>query len=150
MAEDTDLEGKLRAKILQKARARIGTSYDKMDCSHMVQSAYEEAGLKFPYTETKSFQSILIGKYFDKTTTPKPGDLILYPGHVGIYDPDGCSDVQSTECKRMGEKSDSMRILSARSGKNMGVEYGQSSWFGKGDYLVWKDFVKNSEKPSTA
>jgi cell wall-associated NlpC family hydrolase len=139
-------EGKTRANLLEKARAYIGTPYSKLDCSHFVHDAYKDAGLEFPYSDTKHYDTLLVGKYFrklDKAEEPKPGDLVLFSGHVGIYDPDGCSTVHTTECKRLSKQSDSMRLLSARgSGKptDVGVEYGQISWWSGGRYLRWVGF----------
>lgn len=145
MIEETEI-AKKRADILSKARAKIGTPYNEVDCSHFVQAVYEEAGLKFPYTETRSYKTNLVGKFFLAITEneAKPGDLILFSGHVGIFDPDGCSATHSIECKRLEKQSDSMRVLSARSGKNMGVEYGQAGWWANPQFLVWKEYKQTA------
>ena len=134
--------GSARASILKQARLLIGTSYDKLDCSHMVWTAYKTAGYEFPYTSTSAYPAVLVGTYFVEITEAelKPGDLILYSGHVGIYDPDGCSIVNTAQCQGQKDASE-MRVLSARSGKNLGTEYGRSSWFGTPKkYLKWKSF----------
>ncbi len=131
-----------RAKILTAARALIGKKYDELDCSHMVWNAYKAAGYDFPYSSTSSYESILIDVYFIAIEEKdlNPADLILYAGHVGIYDPDGCTVVNTAQCQAQKDNTD-MRILSARSGKNLGTEYGRSTWFGKPKkYLKWSEF----------
>jgi cell wall-associated NlpC family hydrolase len=136
-----------RARILKAARALIGTAYDELDCSHLVHKAYAEAGLTFPYTRTADYDAVLVGSYFAPTSADelKPGDLLLYSGHVGIYDPDGCTIVNTAECSKLGGKD--MRVLSARSGKNLGTEYGRSSWFGKvRTHLKWGGFAQPASK----
>lgn len=137
-------EGETRAQILAAARALIGKSYSELDCSHMVHSAYKAAGLIFPYKMTSAY-SELIGSYFTEIDAEqrKPGDLVLYAGHVGIYDPDGCTVVNTVQCQRLEGKD--MRILSARSGNNLGTDYGRSSWFGTiKSNLCWSGFKKTT------
>jgi len=131
------LEARNRAKILESARKLIGTKYSELDCSHMVHKVYGEAGLTYDYMTTELLNGPLSERYFKSTNEGRPGDLVLYSAHVGIYDPDGCDAQRTSECERV--KSD-MRVLSSRSGAGLGVEYGRSNWFGKARYLRWKEF----------
>ncbi|NOT26819.1 MAG: hypothetical protein HOP16_12035 [Acidobacteria bacterium] len=106
----------------------------------MVHKAYESAELKYAYMSTEVLRlEVTNGSVFKRVEgDPKPGDLVLYPGHVGIYDPDGCADIATAECKKLDSDA---RILSARSGKNLGVEYGRSAWFGTPTCLRWNEFA---------
>jgi hypothetical protein len=67
------------------------------DCSHLVHEVYEFAG--FPYPYASSFDLYDGTDSFRRVTTPRAGDLIVWPGHVGIVvDPVGrtfYSSVQS-------------------------------------------------------
>ncbi|MGB6474191.1 MAG: NlpC/P60 family protein [Candidatus Sulfotelmatobacter sp.] len=52
------------------------------DCSHLVHAIYERAG--FPYSYASS-SSLYAGKAeFQRVARPQPGDLVVWPGHVGI------------------------------------------------------------------
>ena len=52
------------------------------DCSHLVHQVYEFAG--FPYPYASSFDLYDGMDSFRRVTTPRPGDLVVWPGHVGI------------------------------------------------------------------
>lgn len=55
----------------------------KPDCSHLVHEIYRLAG--FPYTYASSFDLFAKGSdNFARVATPQPGDLIVWPGHVGL------------------------------------------------------------------
>jgi hypothetical protein len=59
----------------------------ELDCSHFVQYLYEQAGLYYGYAPSKTLYEGMEG--FKRVTHPKPGDLIVWRGHVGIVvDPD--------------------------------------------------------------
>ena len=104
----------------------------------MIHRAYERAGLTYTYMSTEFLSKEATAQtYFKTATDPRPGDLALYPGHVGIFDPEGCTATKTAECQKLDGNA---RILSARSGKNLGVEYGRSAWFGTPQYLRWKAF----------
>lgn len=120
--------------ILAAARKLIGTPYASLDCSHFVHKAFADAGLEYTYASTASFSTI---PQFQPVATPQEGDVVLFSSHMGIYDPNGCAVVDTAECKRLGA---TLPILSARSGNNLGVEYGRASWFaGQAKYFRWKD-----------
>jgi cell wall-associated NlpC family hydrolase len=62
----------------------IGTQIQEteLDCSHFVQYLYEQAGLYYGYTPSRVLYAGIKG--FRRVTHPKAGDLIVWPGHVGI------------------------------------------------------------------
>src|SRR6266853_5819691 len=61
----------------QSAHAR-----PKPDCSHLVHQIYELSG--FPYPYVSSFDLYEGVDNFRRVSTPRPGDLVVWPGHVGI------------------------------------------------------------------
>ncbi len=62
-----------------ESRARLGA---KSDCSHLVHEIYERAGFPYPYA---SSSDLYVGiSEFRRVTRPQPGDLVAWPGHVGI------------------------------------------------------------------
>jgi NlpC/P60 family len=54
----------------------------KPDCSHFVNTIYERAG--FPYAYANSIELYSGTDSFHRVSRPQPGDLIVWPGHVGI------------------------------------------------------------------
>jgi cell wall-associated NlpC family hydrolase len=54
----------------------------KPDCSHLVHQIYFLAGLDYPYAS--SFDLYAGSENFRRVKTPQVGDLIIWPGHVGI------------------------------------------------------------------
>jgi hypothetical protein len=62
-----------------ESRTHLGA---KSDCSHLVHAIYERAG--FPYSYASS-SGLYVGiSEFHRVTRPQPGDLVAWPGHVGI------------------------------------------------------------------
>ena len=61
---------------------------DITDCSHFTQQIYHRAGFDYPYAPTIDIDclSVLEAKPIE---SGKPGDLVLYPGHIGILAEDG-------------------------------------------------------------
>jgi hypothetical protein len=58
-----------------------------LDCSHFVQFLFEQAGLSFSYAPSRILYQGMEG--FRRVFRPEPGDLIVWPGHVGVVvDPD--------------------------------------------------------------
>jgi len=51
-----------------------------MDCSHFVWMVLKEAGYNVQYQDSSGLAS-----WTQRTTSPQPGDLVLFRGHVGIY-----------------------------------------------------------------
>jgi hypothetical protein len=54
----------------------------ELDCSHFVQYLYEQAGLYYGYAPSKTLYEGMDG--FKRVAHPRPGDLIVWRGHVGI------------------------------------------------------------------
>jgi hypothetical protein len=54
----------------------------KTDCSHLVHAIYERAG--FPYAYASSSDLYAGVDEFRQVKRPQPGDLVVWPGHVGI------------------------------------------------------------------
>ena len=54
----------------------------KSDCSHLVHAIYERAG--FPYSYASSADLYTGIAEFRRVFRPQPGDLVVWPGHVGI------------------------------------------------------------------
>ena len=54
----------------------------ELDCSHFVQHLYEQAGLYYGYAPSRTLYDGMEG--FKRVVHPRPGDLIVWRGHVGI------------------------------------------------------------------
>ena len=52
------------------------------DCSHLVHETYVNAGFEYPYAS--SFELYAGSENFVRVRHPQPGDLVVWPGHVGI------------------------------------------------------------------
>ena len=52
------------------------------DCSHVVHKFYLDAGFEYPYAS--SFEIYTGNENFARVKMPRAGDLIAWPGHVGI------------------------------------------------------------------
>ena len=68
--------------IVTAARTRERQGGPSPDCSHLVHEVYAIAGLRYPYTD--SFDLYAGAENFVRVTSPQPGDLVVWPGHVGI------------------------------------------------------------------
>jgi NlpC/P60 family len=68
--------------VLSAALESRANSDSESDCSHLVHAIYERAGFPYPYA---SSSSLYAGKQeFQRVGRPQPGDLVVWPGHVGI------------------------------------------------------------------
>src|SRR2546425_9789563 len=66
------------------------------DCSHLVHDRYEKAGYPYPYASSLDLYNNG-SESFVRVRAPQPGDLIVWPGHVGIVvDPKEHSFFSST------------------------------------------------------
>ncbi len=52
------------------------------DCSHLVNQIYAHAGFEYPYAS--SFEIFAGNENFERVKNPQSGDLVVWPGHVGI------------------------------------------------------------------
>jgi len=52
------------------------------DCSHLVHQIYANAGFEYPYAS--SFEIYAGSESFERVRNPQFGDLVVWPGHVGI------------------------------------------------------------------
>jgi NlpC/P60 family len=68
--------------ILAAALDERNRQSDKADCSHLVHDVYERAGFTYKYEPSSDIYAGLAE--FRRVTHPQPGDLIVWPGHVGI------------------------------------------------------------------
>jgi len=57
-------------------------SLSRLDCSHLVHTVYQRAG--FPYAYVSSSELYAGVGEFREVTHPHVGDLVVWPGHVGI------------------------------------------------------------------
>jgi hypothetical protein len=55
---------------------------EAQDCSHFVHQIYVSAGFEYPYVS--SFEIYTGNENFQRVKFPRAGDLIVWPGHVGI------------------------------------------------------------------
>jgi len=77
-------------KIVGTALEQQEQSGRKPDCSHLTNEVYSLAGYPYPYASSIDLYHG-VGS-FVRVTKPQPGDLIVWPGHVGIVvDPIGHS-----------------------------------------------------------
>src|SRR5260370_18258585 len=76
------LNAKQGRSIVDAAKDQEQTARDPQDCSHLVHQAYLDAGFEYPYAN--SFELYAGNENFQRVRHPRAGDLILWPGHVGI------------------------------------------------------------------
>ncbi|GLY08204.1 NlpC/P60 family protein [Actinoplanes sp. NBRC 101535] len=77
-----------RSKIVAYARSKVGSAYRRgatgpkaFDCSGLTKKAYAKAGITLPHS---SYQQAAKAKRIPRSQA-RPGDLVVGPGHVGIY-----------------------------------------------------------------
>lgn len=61
---------------------------EETDCSHFVNEIYGRANFAFQYSPTSTIGCLSVFKEAGEANA-KPGDLVLYLGHVGILDDQG-------------------------------------------------------------
>ncbi len=76
------LNAKQGRLIVDAAKDQDQTGRDAQDCSHLVHQAYLDAGFEYPYAS--SFELYAGNENFQRVRHPRAGDLIVWPGHVGI------------------------------------------------------------------
>ena len=68
--------------IVNAARDQDQPERGAQDCSHLVHQTYLDAGFEYAYAS--SFELYAGNENFERVRKPQPGDLIVWPGHVGI------------------------------------------------------------------
>jgi NlpC/P60 family protein len=76
------LNAKEERAIVDAALDQGETAEGAQDCSHLVHETYLHAGFAYPYAS--SFELYAGHENFERVRKPRPGDLIVWPGHVGI------------------------------------------------------------------
>lgn len=78
-----------RLLTAQEGRSIVSAAWEQgqpargtRDCSHLVHQIYLNAGFEYPYAS--SFEIYAGNENFERMRTPQAGDLIAWPGHVGI------------------------------------------------------------------
>ena len=81
--------GHLRLLRATEGRAIVNAALNQnespnaaQDCSHLVHQIYLDAGFDYPYAS--SFELYAGSANFERVRHAQPGDLIAWPGHVGI------------------------------------------------------------------
>jgi cell wall-associated NlpC family hydrolase len=105
--------------VIGAALESRGRSYFKPDCSHLVHSVYARAGFPYSYADSSDLYSGV--PEFRHMMHPQPGDLVAWPGHVGI----------------VVNPSQNTFFSSLRSG--LGVEsYSSSYWMERGTHRFYR------------
>src|SRR6202161_1979855 len=68
--------------VVRAALESRANSDSESDCSHLVHAIYERAGFPYSYANSTSLYAGKAG--FERVARPQPGDLVVWPGHVGI------------------------------------------------------------------
>ncbi len=68
--------------IVDAAQDQTPLMNGAQDCSHLVHQTYFNAGFEYPYAS--SFELYAGADKFERVKSPQAGDLIVWPGHVGI------------------------------------------------------------------
>lgn len=78
-----------RLLTVDEGRSIVNTALDEeqpalgtLDCSHIIHQIYADAGFEYPYAS--SFELFAGNENFVRVRYPHAGDLIVWPGHVGI------------------------------------------------------------------
>jgi cell wall-associated NlpC family hydrolase len=70
-----------RAVIAVALRSKT-PRYGERDCSHLVHAIFQRAGFPYAYATSDDLYDGVEG--FQRVSRPKPGDLVVWRGHVGI------------------------------------------------------------------
>jgi hypothetical protein len=84
-----ETEETFRLLTAAEGRAIVNAAWEQdqpspgtQDCSHLVHQIYLNAGFEYPYAS--SYDIYAGNENFKRVKTPQAGDLIVWPGHVGI------------------------------------------------------------------
>ncbi len=86
-AQEPDGNFRLLTAVEGRAIVNMALDQDRLargtpDCSHVVHQIYLVAGYEYPYAS--SFDIYEGNESFERVKIPQAGDLIVWPGHVGI------------------------------------------------------------------
>jgi hypothetical protein len=76
------LSGDEGLTLVNTASEQRGKTGRKPDCSHLVHQIYELSGFPYPYASSYDLYEGIDN--FRRVSTPRPGDLVVWRGHVGI------------------------------------------------------------------
>jgi cell wall-associated NlpC family hydrolase len=94
------------------------------DCSHLVHAIYQRAGFPYPYASSTDLYDG--ADDFQRVKRPQPGDLAVWPGHVGIVVNPG------------------QHLFFSRLGRGPGVEaYDAQYWKERGEVRFYR-YIKSS------
>src|SRR6202171_6021769 len=89
VASPQESTANFRLLTTEEGRAIVNAAWQKdqaasgsQDCSHVVHEIYVKAGFEYAYAS--SFDIYAGNENFARVKTPQAGDLIVWPGHVGI------------------------------------------------------------------
>jgi len=68
--------------IVEAAREGRYQARGANDCSHLVNEIYQRAGFEYPYANSRELYAGVAS--FERVKQPQRGDLVVWPGHVGI------------------------------------------------------------------
>jgi hypothetical protein len=84
-----ETEATFRLLTAAEGRAIVKAAWEQdqpargtQDCSHLVHQIYLNAGFEYPYASSYDIYSG--NENFARVKTPQAGDLVVWPGHVGI------------------------------------------------------------------
>jgi NlpC/P60 family protein len=88
-ASANETEAASRLLTVAEGRAIVSAAWETdpptrgtQDCSHIVHQIYANAGFEYPYAS--SFEIYEGSESFERVRKPQSGDLVAWPGHVGI------------------------------------------------------------------
>jgi hypothetical protein len=86
--EGIRLASRQEGEAVVEAAWELRRGFDpKPDCSHFVNAVYAQAGLDYEYANSSDVYDGIDS--FRQIEKPQPGDLVVWPGHIGIViDPD--------------------------------------------------------------
>ena len=76
------LNSRERRVVVAVALKSTGPRREERDCSHLVHTVYERAGFPYAYAPSDDLYDGIAS--FQRVSKPKPGDLVVWRGHVGI------------------------------------------------------------------
>jgi cell wall-associated NlpC family hydrolase len=83
--DESSDKGSLLSKKEGKAVVAVALDsqrHAKSDCSHLVHAIFEQAGFPYQYASSSSIYGGV--SEFRRVSRPRPGDLVVWPGHVGV------------------------------------------------------------------